>query len=157
MLRILCHADRTPIGELALAYVNAIRENGRAFSFVVVSLVAADLMPPTDPVTNRPASKLPGWHHHADKFRVDLKTPWTNVVCAPPQGPRHRWETLWTAGVRNVLLAGEQDPHPMAAKYDAIAITDPIWLPDWARFVDVERVHVVRPHDAKALAELLDV
>lgn len=155
MLRIFCHADRSPHGELALSYVNAIRDNGRAFSYVLVSLVMADLQPPVDPATNKPQPKLPGWHHHADKFRVDLKAPWTNVVIAPRVGPRQDWGSLHTIKVPNVLFAGDADPHPMAAKYDRVAILDEEMLPDWARVVDVERLRVVRPSDARALAELL--
>lgn len=155
VLRIFCHADRSPQGELALRYVDAIRDNGRAFSYVLVSLVMADLQAPIDPTTNKPQPKLPGWHHHAGRFLVDLKAPWTNVVIAPRVGPRQDWGSLYTLRVPNVLIAGDADPHPMAARYDRVAILDEEALPVWARVVDVERLRVVPPSNARALAELL--
>jgi hypothetical protein len=163
VLRIFCHADRTPAGELGLAYVNAIRDNGRAFSFVLVSLVPADLQPPTDPATGRPMFKVDGWHRHADRFRVDLKAPWTNVVCAPRVGAALDWAQLCTAKVRNVLLAGDAEPDAMADRYDAVAVTDDAVRSRWlawdlsrGRPVDDPRVHVIRPDDAPGIARLLD-
>jgi hypothetical protein len=154
VIRLLCHADASPIGQVALAYADAIRDNGRAFSYAVVSLIAADLAPPTD-AAGKPMPKAAGWHHHATKFRVDLKAPWTNVVCAPARGPFLDWGKLHTAKVRNVLLAGDEAPDAMAARYDAIAILEGRYRSAWAQVVDVEKLYVVRPDDARALAELL--
>lgn len=164
MLRIFCHADHTAAGELALAYVNAIRDNGRAFSYVLVSLVPADLMPPTDPATGKPTPKAPGWHHHAERFRVDLKAPWTNVVMTPCDA-RMDWAVLHTAKVRNVLFAGDNDPSDKAARYDMIAVPSPEAYERWSNWSidnsgpagDDGWLRVVRPDDARALAELLDV
>ena len=140
-VRLLCHADLSLMGRVALDYVHAMRTLAQVR---VISLVTADL-----------GGNDNDWSPHNDLFVRMLTGPWINVVCAPRVGPHQTWGSLVTAGVKNVLLPGDEAPDAAAAAYDVIAVptVEAGWA--WAAVVDAARLRVVGPRDTEALAALL--
>lgn len=139
---LLCHADLSPPGMAALEYVGTLVATGADVR--VVSLVPVDL----GAVDN-------DWRAHGDLFITPLRAPRVNVVCAPCQGPHQTWASLVTAGVRNILLAGDAPPHETAAAYDVVVVASEAAKAAWATTMDAARLRVIRPGDAEALTALL--
>lgn len=94
LLRFFCPTDVSPLGQVALGFVDALLELG-----MPVRLIA-----------NRSAQMQAAspWRRHQSLLLTPLESSYVNVVCGQPSD----WLRLHTVNVRNVLIAGELAPGP---------------------------------------------